>query len=207
MPVAWLVLFLSNVVVGDGQEAWQMLLRTVPSRGTSRLGQYWQKSFVDVFNTNCSISRKAISGEFLLHIPCSIFLSVGSISYTSHAVFCLKSTEFLWHNPFWLHFYLRSFSYISSAGLIFMWGVSLTHPMLTLFSLSRAAFIFIGAVSLTHPMLTLFSLSRAAFIFIGAVSLTHPMLTLFSLSRAGFVFYRGSFSYTPHANFVFSIPC
>ena len=60
MPVAWLVLFLSNVVVGDGQEAWQMLLRTVPSRGTSRLGQYWQKSFVDVFNTNCSISRKAI---------------------------------------------------------------------------------------------------------------------------------------------------
>ena len=71
MPVAWLVLFLSNVVVGDGQEAWQMLLRTVPSRGTSRLGQYWQKSFVDVFNTNCSISRKAIP-----------FLTVSIISYS-----------------------------------------------------------------------------------------------------------------------------
>ena len=31
---------LSNVVVGDVQEAWQMLLRTVPRRRTSRLGQY-----------------------------------------------------------------------------------------------------------------------------------------------------------------------
>ncbi len=30
------VFFLSNVVVGDGQEAWQMLLRTVPGRKTSR---------------------------------------------------------------------------------------------------------------------------------------------------------------------------
>ena len=43
MPFLWLVLFLSNVVVGDVQEAWQMLLRTVPRRRTSRLGQYWQK--------------------------------------------------------------------------------------------------------------------------------------------------------------------
>ena len=32
------VLFLSNLVVGDGQEAWQMLLRTVPRRRTSRQG-------------------------------------------------------------------------------------------------------------------------------------------------------------------------
>ena len=45
-----LVLFLSSVLVGDGQEAWQMLLRTVPRRRLSRLGQYWQKTFVDVLN-------------------------------------------------------------------------------------------------------------------------------------------------------------
>ena len=71
MPFPWLVLFLSNVVVGDGQEAWQMLLRTVPHRRTSRLGQYWQKSFVDLFNTHFSISRTAIP-----------FLTVSTISYS-----------------------------------------------------------------------------------------------------------------------------
>ena len=53
-----LVLFLSNVVVGDGQEAWRMLLKTVPLRRTSRLGQYWQKTFVDVITTYCNISRQ-----------------------------------------------------------------------------------------------------------------------------------------------------
>ena len=53
-----LVLFLSNVVVGDGQEAWRMLLSTVPLRRTSRLGQYWQKTFVDVFTTYWNISRQ-----------------------------------------------------------------------------------------------------------------------------------------------------
>ena len=45
-----LVLFLSSVVVGDLQEAWQILLRTAPRRRPSRLGQYWQKTFVDVLN-------------------------------------------------------------------------------------------------------------------------------------------------------------
>ena len=53
-----LVLFLSNVVVVVGQETWQMLLRTVPRRRTSRLGQYWQKTFVDVFTPYCNISRQ-----------------------------------------------------------------------------------------------------------------------------------------------------
>ena len=47
--LCFLVLF--NVAVGDGREAWQILLRPVPRRRTSRLGQYWQKTFVDVFNT------------------------------------------------------------------------------------------------------------------------------------------------------------
>ena len=53
-----LVLFRSNVVVGDGQEACRMLLRTVPLPRTSRLGQYWQKTFVDVFTPYCNISRQ-----------------------------------------------------------------------------------------------------------------------------------------------------
>ena len=109
-----------------------------------------------------------LSGEFLLHIPCWLFLSVGSFSYTSHAGFfftffsflfiwgvsltrpvlasffygefllhipcCLSFSffcgEFLLQIPCWLYFYLGSFSYTSDASFIFIWGVSLTHPML-----------------------------------------------------------------------------
>ena len=53
-----LVLFLSNVVVGDGQEAWHLLVRTAPRRRPSRLGQYWQTTFVDVFNKYSNMSRQ-----------------------------------------------------------------------------------------------------------------------------------------------------
>ena len=52
-----LVLFLSNVVVGDGREAWHLLVRTAPRRRPSRLGQYWQTTFVDVFNKYSNMSR------------------------------------------------------------------------------------------------------------------------------------------------------
>ena len=51
-----IVLFLSNVVVGDFQEDWLLLLRTCLRRRPSCLGQYWQKTFVDVFNTYANIS-------------------------------------------------------------------------------------------------------------------------------------------------------
>ena len=44
------VLFLSNVVQRDGREARQILPWTAPRRRPSRLRQYWQKIFVDVFN-------------------------------------------------------------------------------------------------------------------------------------------------------------
>ena len=40
------------------QSAWRMPLRTVPLGSTSRLGQYWQKTFVDVFTTYCNIFRQ-----------------------------------------------------------------------------------------------------------------------------------------------------
>ena len=53
-----LVLFLSIVVVGDGQEAWYLLLRTAPRRRPSRLEQYWQKTFVAMFNKYSNISRQ-----------------------------------------------------------------------------------------------------------------------------------------------------
>ena len=96
--------------------------------------------------------------EFLLHIPCLLDFSVRSFSYTSHPsfffLFLFKSGEFLLHIPCWLHIYARNFSYTSHTGFIFylesfsntshacffffffLWGVSLTHPMLFFSSVS-----------------------------------------------------------------------
>ena len=51
-----LVLFLSTLVVGGGQEAWHLM--TAPRRRPSRLGQYWQKTFADVFNKYSNIARQ-----------------------------------------------------------------------------------------------------------------------------------------------------
>ena len=80
-----------------------------------------------------------LSGEFLLHIPCWLFFfffwgggGVGG----------------LLHTPYYVNFYLRSFSYTSRASFIFYLGsFSYTY---------RAAFIFMRGVSLTHPVLSSF---------------------------------------------------
>ena len=116
------------------------------------------------------------------------------------------SGEFLLHIPCWLYLYLWSFSYISHAGFIFICGVSLTHPMLVSFLSGEFLlhipcwFHFYLGVSLTHPVLALFDsgefllhipcwlhfylgsfsyTSHAGFTFIWGVSLTHPMLVSF----------------------------
>ena len=137
-----------------------------------------------------------LSGEFLLHILCWLHLYIGSFSYTYCAgFFC----------------YLGSFSYTPHSGFIFIWGVSLTHPMLALFfcgkfplhiprwlhfffllgsfsCMSQAGFIFLLGVSITHPVLASFfnlgsfsDTSHHGFIFIWEVSLTHPVLAYFVL--------------------------
>ena len=149
--------------------------------------------------------------------------------------------EFLLHIPCWLHFYLGSFSYTSHAGFIFIWRVSLTHPMLQRASLTHPMlpfffffFFFLSFFFLSFFLFFFLNLgsfsytSRAGFIFIWGVSLTHPVLASIlsadfllhitcwlhfyrgSLSypcRAGFfflfVFYLGSLFYTSHADFVF----
>ena len=141
-----------------------------------------------------------LSREFLFQFPCWFL--------------CL-SREFLLHIPRWFRFYLGSFSYTSRAGCNFIRG--LKHPMLSSFDISRASLIFMGGVSLTHPMLTLFLCgefvldiqcrfhfylgsfsytSHAGLIFMQGVSLTHPVL-------AFFIFNLRSFSYTSHAGFSF----
>ena len=56
-----------------------------------------------------------LSAEFLLYIPWWLHFYLGSFSYTSRAGFYL---------------YLGSFSYISHAGFVFIYGVSLTNPVL-----------------------------------------------------------------------------
>ena len=189
------------------------------------------------------------------------------------------SGEFLLHIPCWLHFvsfffFLWSFSYTSHTCFIFLWGVSLTHPVLAsfltgefllhvrcfffffffffFFSLSLFLFSFSGdfllhipcriyyiwGVSLTQPMLVLFcsgeillhvprtyravfccccfnlgsssSTSHAGFIFIWGVSLTHPVLASFLFGEfllhipCWFHFYLACFSYTSHAPASFS---
>ena len=107
------------------------------------------------------------------------------------------SGEFLLHIPCWLQFYLGSFSYISHDGFIFIWGVSLTHPVLALhfcgmflLHIPCGMCFFKSGEFLLHIPVTLsfyfsfyrgsFSYTfRAGFIFMWGVSLTHPMLTLF----------------------------
>ena len=49
-PAIGLSSFCPMLVAGDRQKTWQILLRTAPRPRSSRLGQYWQKTFVDVFN-------------------------------------------------------------------------------------------------------------------------------------------------------------
>ena len=215
-----------------------------------------------------------------LDLPCWLFffsfLNLGSFYYTSRAGFYVwgvslthpmlalyLSAEFLIHIPFWLHFYLGSFSYTSHVCFNFLWGisytshvgflkflfwgVSLTHPVLASFLCgefrwlipywlyfylgsfsytSHACFIFRGGggmgrwggggggllywgVSLTHPMLAFFFFFFFFFLIYG-FSLTDPALA--SFLRGEFLlhipywlyfFYLGSFSYTSHVCFIF----
>ena len=198
-----------------------------------------------------------LSGEFLLHIPCSLYFYVGSSSSTSHAVlifmqgektkqktkqknthkneasrrcvtetvthrllafffffFFFKSGEVLSHIPCWFHFSVGSFYYTSRsaflfpfsvgsfsyrfrAGCIFIWGISLTHPMLALFFLgsfsytSRAGFIFLWGVSLTRPLLALISCGE----FLSHV----PCWLLFFI----YIFFIIIINLETHAGFIF----
>ena len=133
------------------------------------------------------------------------------------------SREFLLHLLCLLHFYLGSFSYTSRAGFIFMWGVSLKHPVLASILYGkfllhipcwlRFFFFSSGEFFLHIPCWFIFIIgsfsytSRAGFLFIRRVSLTHPKLASFLSGKYllhipfWLHFYPGSFSYTSHAGF------
>ena len=103
-----------------------------------------------------------LCGEFLLHISCCPHICLGSLCYTSRAGCCFSffffsflSGEFLLHIPCWLHFYRVSFSYASHGGFPFLWGVSLTHPVLAsflcgsfLFHIFHAECFYVGSFCL-----------------------------------------------------------
>ena len=100
------------------------------------------------------------------------------------------SGAFLLHIPSWFHFYLANFSDTSRGGFLFIWVVSLTHPVLASFLISWD--------SLTHPMLASFltsgdSLTQALllsweyllhipcwlYFAVGSFSYTYPSYLLF----------------------------
>ena len=185
----------------------------------------WGVSLIHPMLTLC------LCGEFLLHIPSWLYVSVGSFSYTSHAGF--------------FYFNVGSSSYTSRAGFSFICGRFLKHPVLASilcgeFLLHIPWWLFLGGEFLLHIpcwyhiYLGSFSYtSRAGFVFFvlffyvgsfcytfrnyyffkyffnGVVSLTHPVLASFlsgeflSHIPCGLHFYVGSFSYTSRAGFTF----
>ena len=177
------------------------------------------------------LSRASIlCGEFLLHIPCWLHSYLGSFSYTARVFFVfflnLLFREFLLHIPCWLHVYARSFSYTSrvlgsffyasNSGFTFIWGVSLTHPVLVSFLCDEFLLhipfwlLFIWDVSLTRPML--FSSFFCCFLFVCLLLLLLLLLLLFYKSREFLLhtpcwleLYLGSFTYTPSARLIFSV--
>ena len=169
-----------------------------------------------------------VCGEFPLHIPCwLLFFSLRRNSPTHPVLTCFcffsllhiwlqfLSGEFLWRNPCWLQFYLGSFSYTSRAGFCFIWGVSLSHPVLASFVCEKFLLrilswfnLYSGSFSYTSRAGFFFYLGSFSYtshtwlIFLWGVSLTHPMLALISSGEfllhipCWLQFYLGSFSLT-----------
>ena len=118
-----------------------------------------------------SLSHPALASlfffrEFLLHIPCWFHFLFGEFLF---ADFIFIRGSFF--------FYFGSFSYTSRTILIFIWGVSLTHPVLASFlsgefllHIPCCLHFYAGSFSYT---------SRVVFIFIRGVSLSHPVLASF----------------------------
>ena len=211
--------------------------------------------------THPALASIFFSGKFLLHIPCFLYFYAGSFSYTSRAGFFFGGGGgvSLTHPVLAYFFYLRSFSYTSRgcfnfcggsfsytsrAALIlcwefrlflfFVWGVSLTHHVLSFFLLLFFPFfplllLLSGDFLLHIPFRFNFymgSFSCAEIIFMQGISQTHPVLASF-LSRefllhiprwleiwcreflshitCCLIFYTRSFSYTSRTCLIFCL--
>ena len=122
-----------------------------------------------------------LCGEFVLRIPCCIDFYGRSFSYISRARFFIffipffLSREFLLHIPCWFLLVFRGrFSHISHAGFIFIWGVSLTHPVLA--SLLSVEFLLHIPCCIYSSVWSFSYTSHAVFTLLCGVSLTYPKL-------------------------------
>ena len=149
-------------------------------------------------------------GEFLLHIPWFLYLLLGvSLTRPMLAFICLFSNR-------------GRFSYTSRVGVflthptlasIFVWGVSLTHPVLLDFYAgsfsytSRAGFVFCFLFFSVEFVLHIpcccccccFCCCFLLLLFLSGEFLLHI--------PCRFNFYVGSFSYTSRASFNFCLGC
>ena len=107
--------------------------------------------------------------EFLLHIPCSFFFSLFFFFFFSLFFF------FFFSSLFFFFFFTENFSYTSHAVFLFIWGASLTDPVLPSF-LSGEFFLHI-------PYWLYFSVGSFSYtshaLFLSGVCLTHPMQASF----------------------------
>ena len=107
--------------------------------------------------------------------------------------------EFLLHILSWLPLLYLG---ISRAAFIFIWGVSLTHPMLALFF--RAEFLLrIPCCLFLFPFFFFFFFKSRGFLLPTPCWLRFHARSFSYTSRTGLIFYLGSFSYTSHACFIF----
>ena len=93
-----------------------------------------------------------------------------------------------------------SFSYTSRADFTFIWGVSLTHPVLASFFFFF--FFFFFGLLLLLLLLLLFFLNLWSFSYTSRDDFCFYQGSFPFTSPAG-LFYIGSFSYTSHAAFIF----
>ena len=146
-----------------------------------------------------------LCGEFVLRIPCCIDFYARSFSYISRARFFLffnhffLSREFLLHIPCWFLLVFRGrFSHISHAGFIFIWGVSLTHPVLA--SLLSVEFLLHIPCCIYSSVWSFSYISQAGFFSFFRKTFN---LVSFSYVSRWLHFYLGSFSYTSRDGLTF----
>ena len=111
--------------------------------------------------------------------------------------------EFLLHISCWLS-NLGSFFYTSRSGFIFIWGVSLKHPVLASFLCG----VFLLYIPCWLCLCGEFLLHNPCCLHFYVGTLTHPVLAFFSFFfkfffYGAFVFYVGWFSYISRAGFFF----
>ena len=109
------------------------------------------------------------------------------------------SREFLLHIPCWFLLVFRGrFSHISHAGFIFIWGVSLTHPVLA--SLLSVEFLLHIPCCIYSSVWSFSYISQAGFFSFFRKTFN---LVSFSYVSRWLHFYLGSFSYTSRDGLTF----